>query len=103
MLELLISGVVISAVFVGVPLLWKLGKQKKAESISKGKVYYGLLYCRLLALYLAGVMCGEMILVLLIGDSIEGMSALLLTLILGVPFALLFTYLYKKSFVKKYL
>lgn len=103
MLELFIRGAVIAAIVIGVPKLWKLGKQKKAESISNGKVYYGLLYCRVLAFYLAGVMCGEMILMVLLGNSVEGTIALLMTLISGVPFAVLFTHLYKKSFIKKYL
>ena len=103
LLDVFISGAVIAAIFVGAPKLWKLGKQKQAESISKGKVYYGLLYCRVLAFYLAGVICGETILMVLLGNSIEGTIALLMTLISGVPFAILFTNLYKKSFIKKYL
>lgn len=102
-IELFIRGAVIAAIFIGVPKLWKLGKKKKAESIANGKVYYGLLYCRILAFYLAGVMCGEMILMVLLGNSVEGTIALLMTLISGVPFAVLFTHLYKKNFIKKYL
>ena len=103
LIELFIRGAVIAAIVIGVPKLWKLGKQKKAESISNGKVYYGLLYCRVLAFYVLGVVCGEMILMMLLGNSIEGTIALLMTLVSGVPFAVLFTYLYKKSFIKKYL
>lgn len=101
--ELFIQGVVLAALFIGVPKLWKLGKQKKEESILAGKVYYGLIYCRILLFYALGVICGEMILMVIFGDSIQGAIALLLTLISGIPFAILFTHLYKKSFIKKYL
>ena len=103
LLDMFISGAVIAAVFIGTPKLWKLGKQKQAETISSGKVYYGLLYYRVLLFYLAGVVSGEMILMVLLGNSIEGTIALLLTLISGIPFAILYAYLYRKSFIKKHL
>lgn len=103
LLDMFISGAVIAAVFIGAPRLWKLGKQKQAETISNGKVYYGLLYCRILLFYLAGVVSGEMIFMILLGNSIEGTVALLMTLISGIPFAALYTYLYRKNFIKKYL
>lgn len=103
LLDMFISGAVIAAVFIGAPRLWKLGKQKQAETISNGKVYYGLLYCRILLFYLAGVVSGEMILMIILGNSVEGTVALLMTLISGIPFAALYTYLYRKNFIKKYL
>lgn len=103
MLDLFISGAVIAAIVCGVPLLWKLGKKKKAETISKGKVYYGLIYYRIFLFYLAGVVSAETILMIVLGNSVEGAIALILTLVFGVPFAILYTYLYRKSFIKKHL
>lgn len=103
MLDFFISGAVIGAFACGSPLLWKLGKKKKAETISKEKAYYGLVYYRIFLFYLAGVVSAEMILAIVLGSSVEGTIALILTLICGVPFAILYTYLYRKSFIKKYL
>lgn len=103
MLEKFISGAVIAAIVVGVPKLYKIGKEKKAKSIQDGKVYYGLLWCRVLALFLAGVISAEMILMVLLGDSVEGMVALLLMLLCSLPFTVLYVYLYKRRFEKKYL
>lgn len=103
MLDLFISGAAIAAFVCGTPLLWKLGKKKKTEIISKEKVYYGLIYYRIFLLYLAGVVSAEMILAIVLGNSMEGTVALILTLICGVPFAILYTYLYRKGFIKKYL
>ena len=56
-----------------------------------------------LSIYLAGVVSGEMILMIILGNSVEGTVALLMTLISGIPFAALYTYLYRKNFIKKYL
>ena len=103
MLEKFISGAVIAAIVVGTPKLYKLGKQKKAEAIQNGKVYYGLLWCRVLALFIAGVISSEMILMVLLGDSVEGVAALLLMLLCSIPFTFLYVYLYRKSFEKKYI
>ena len=103
MLEKFISGAVIAAIVVGGPKLYKLGKRKKAESIQKGKVYYGLLWCRILLFFIAGIISTEMILMLLLGDSIEGYIALIIMLLCSLPFAALYIFLYKKHFEKKYL
>ena len=101
-IDAFIMGAVPAAIIAGVPMLYKLGKQKKIESINNGKVYYGLLYYRIFVFYLVGVMCGEMILLMILGNSIKGIVALLLTLLCGVPFAILFFNLYKNSFIKKH-
>jgi len=103
MLELFIRGAVIAAIIIGAPKLWKLGKQKKTESVNNGKVYYGLLGCRVFLMYVAGVVSAEMILMVLLGDSVQGTIALIMTLVGGLPFAALYTYLYRRSFIKKYL
>lgn len=99
--EKFIGGAVIAGVFCGTPFLYKLGKKKKEEAIQKGKVYYGLLGCRVLGLFILGVISSEMILMLILGDSVEGMTALLLMLLASIPFTVLYVYLYKKSFEKK--
>lgn len=103
MLDLFIRGIILAAIVISVPMLWKLGKQKKAASIAKGAVYYGLLGCRVFLLYVAGVVSAEMILMVLLGDSVQGTIALIMTLVGGLPFAALYTYLYRRSFIKKYL
>ena len=103
MLELFIRGAVIAAIFIGAPKLWQLGKQKKAEAIGGGMVYYGLLGCRVLLLYVAGVVSAESILLVLLGDSVQGAIALAMTLVGGLPFAALYAYLYRRRFIKKYL
>ena len=103
MLEKFISGAVIALIFIGAPFLYKLGKTKKAESIQNGKVYYGLLRCRILLFFIAGIIISEMILMLLLGDSIEGYIALIIMFLCSLPFAALYIFLYKKHFEKKYL
>lgn len=101
LLEKFISGVVIAAIVAGTPILYKFGKKKKAEAIQSGKVYYGVLGCRVLGLFILGVISAEMILMLILGDSVEGTKALLLMLLAAIPFTVLYVFLYKKSFEKK--
>ena len=98
-----ILGAVAAAIVAGIPKLYSLGQEKKAESIQSRKVYYGLLWCRVFALFLAAVISSEMILMVLLGDSVDGTVALLLTLLCSLPFTVLYVYLYKRSFEKKYL
>lgn len=101
-IEAFIRGGLLCIIFVtGVPL-FKLGQKQKMKSIKKGKVYYGLCYYKILLFYVIGVMCGETMLMLLLGDSTRGTIALVMTLISGVPFAALFTYLYANHFKNKY-
>lgn len=102
LLDKFIGGVVIAAIFIGTPKLLRLGARKKAKAISNGKVYYGLLCYRVLLFYLAGVVSAEAILMVLLGNSIEGTIALLMTAISGIPFAVIYTLLYRNSFIKKY-
>lgn len=103
MFDKFITGAVIALIFIGTPFLYKLGKKKKAESIQKGKVYYGLFWCRILLFFIAGIISAEMILMLLLGDSIEGYIALIIMFLCSLPFAALYIFLYKKHFEKKYL
>ena len=44
-----------------------------------------------------------MILMVLLGDSVEGTAALILMLLCSLPFTVLYVYLYKRSYEKKYL
>ena len=39
----------------------------------------------------------------MLGNSVQGTIALIMTLLCGIPFAALYTYLYRKSFIKKHL
>lgn len=102
MFERFVIGAMVSAVFLTTPKLWNYGKQKKAESIENGKVYYGLLYYRAFLLFLAGLMCAEIALLPFVG-YMEGDFALLLLFAGAVPYTILFVHLYKKRFIKKYL
>ena len=85
-----------------ISLLWESGKKKKAEAINNGKVYYGLIYYRILLFCLAGVVSAEMILMILLGNSVEGTGALILTVVCGIPFSALYTYIYRQAFIRKY-
>lgn len=102
-LDKFIEGAVIALIFVGTPLLYKLGKKKKLEAIQKGKVYYGLLGCRVLGLFAVGFVCAEMVLMLILGDSIEGTQALLLVFLVAILVTVLLVFLYKKSFEERHL
>ena len=84
-------------------ILMKLGEKKKAEAINAGKVYYGLLYYRVLLWYVAGVFSCDVIMAAIFDDFIQGTTAILISLFVGLPFAALFIYLYRKSFIKRYL
>ena len=103
MLDKFIAGAVLTAIVVGTPTLYRLGKEKKAESIQHGKIYYGLLWCRIIVLFLAAVISSELILMVLLGNSVEGTTALLLLLLCSLPLTALYVYLYRKGFKKKYL
>ena len=100
-LDYLIGSIVGVAIFCGAPVLWKLGKKKKEETINRGKVYYGFLYYKIFLFYLAGIVSAETILMVVLGNSVKDTTALILTLACGVPFAVLYTYLYRKSFIKR--
>ncbi|MBE6815301.1 MAG: hypothetical protein E7522_07640 [Ruminococcaceae bacterium] len=100
MLEKFITGAIIAGIFGGSPLLYKLGKKKKSETIQQGKIYYGLLYYRIIGFFVLGIISSEIILMLLLGDKVEGMVALLLMFVFSLPFTALYIYLYKKSFEK---
>lgn len=102
-LDKFIEGTVIALIFVGTPLLYKLGKKKKLEAIQKGKVYYGLLGCRVLWLFVLGLVCAEMLLMLILGDSIEGTKALLLVFLVATLVTIPLVFLYKKSFEERHL
>lgn len=86
MLEIFIRGAAIAAIIAGVPKLCKLDKQKKTEIINNGKVYCGLLGCRVFLLYILGVVSVEMMLMACLGDSIQGAIVLIITLIGSLPF-----------------
>lgn len=101
MLESFIRGAVIAAIVSGAPLLYKLGKKKKAEAIQKGKVYYGVLGCRVFGLFVLGIISSEMVLMAILGDSIEGNIALVLMLFVSFIFTAVYVYVYVKCFKKK--
>ena len=100
MFEKFIVGAIVAGVFSGSPFLYKLGKKKKAETIKQGKIYYGLLWCRVIGLFVLGIISSETVLMILLGDKVEGRVALLLMFVFSLPFTALYIYLYKKSFEK---
>lgn len=103
MLEKFVVGAIVAFIVCVTPYLYKLGKEKKQESIKKGKVYYGLLGCRILGLFVLGTITAEMILMILLGDKIEGAIALLLLLVAGLVVTVIYVAIYTKSFQRKYL
>ena len=103
MLDKFIGGAIIALIVSITPFLYRLGKQKKQESIQNGKVYYGLIGCRILGFFVLGVITAEMILMILLGNSIEGLPALLITFVAGTIVTVIYVFLYKKAFEKKYL
>ena len=101
LLDAFITGALAAGIFTGVPALYKLGKQKKAEAIQNRKVYYGLLGCRIIGLFVLGIISADLLLMFLLGDSVEGTMALLLMFLVSLPFTVLYLFIYKKSFEKK--
>lgn len=101
MLERFVIGALTSLIVLGTPFLYKLGKRKKAEAIQKGKIYYGLLGCRVLGLFVLGIISSEMVLMAILGDSIEGNIALVLMLFVSFVFTAVYIYVYIKYFKKK--
>lgn len=102
MLEKFIVGTMVALFFTGTPTLYKMGKRKKAEAVAQGKVYYGLLGCRILGLILAGLMTAEMF-VLMLQNAIEVIVGIVIMVIATVPISMMYINLYRKRFTKKYL
>lgn len=103
LLERFVVGAIVALIVSGTPMLIKLGKGQKANAIEKGKVYYGLLGYRILMFIILGILSSDTILMILLGDRMEGRSALILMLLLSIPFAAIYIVLYRRSFTNKYL
>lgn len=101
--EKFVVGAIAASVFLFAPRLWSYGKKSKIQSITDGKIYYGVLYYRFILLCLAGFMSAEMILIPIVGDSLEDTQSIVLALLFSVPITVLYVRLYKKLFVKKHL
>ena len=67
------------------------------------KIVKAVLAVLIILFFIAGIISAEMILMLLLGDSIEGYIALIIMFLCSLPFAALYIFLYKKHFEKKYL
>lgn len=102
MLEKFVVGTLVALFVVGTPKLYKLGKRKKAETVARGNVYYGLLGCRVIGLILAGLMTAEMF-VLMLQNMIEVITGIAIIVIATVPISMMYINMYRKSFTKKYL
>ena len=102
MLEKFIVGTLVALFFAGTPKLYRLGKRKKAEAVAQGKVYYGLLGCRIMGLILAGLMTAEMF-VLMLQNVIEVITGIVIMVIATVPVSMMYINLYRKRFAEKYL
>lgn len=99
LLDKFITGAVATLIIIIVPKIYKKGEINKIEHIKKKKVYYGIF--RMIGLYSLAIMTGEMILMILLGDSgIKGTIALLLTIIASIPVMILYLYFYKKHYKK---
>ena len=100
--NMFIEGVVTALlavfVFYVIPRLYKSGKQKKKEHIENKKVYYGVF--RMIGLFFLALMSGETLLMLLLGDKVEGSIALLLLLGATIVFMILYLWLYKRHYYK---
>lgn len=101
--EKFVVGSLSASVFLVAPQLWNYGKKLKNQSIVNGKIYYGVLYYRFVLLCLAGFMSAEMILLPIIGDSLEDTPALIPALLFSIPVTVLYVRLYKKYFTQKHL
>ena len=103
MLEKFIVGTLAALIVAGTPKLYRLGKRKKAEAVVLGKVYYGLLGCRIIGLVLAGFMTAEMLVALLLQDVIEVTAGAVIIVGATVLVSMLYIWFYKKRFTEKYL
>ena len=101
--EKFVVGALSASVFLVTPQLWNYGKKLKNQSIVDGKIYYGVLYYRFILLCLAGFMSAEMILIPIVGDSLDDTQSIVLALLFSVPITVLYVRLYKKLFAKKHL
>lgn len=98
MAEAVFCAIVISFIFQFVPATYKSGEEKKNASIKKGKVYYG--FFRMIGLYLLAFMTSEMILLILLGDSVSGSAAFLMTVVLSVFVMIWYLKLYDSHYEK---
>lgn len=99
LMEKFISGAIVALLFIVVPKIYKKGEANKKEHIKNKKVYYGIF--RMIGLYALAIMSGEMVLVILLGNSgIDGMIALAITVACSIPVMFLYLHLYRKHYQK---
>jgi|GEM_PF-3813435 len=95
MWERVIRAIIVSLIMTGVPALYNLSKKNKINKEAQGKVYYGVF--RMILLYIASIVSSEGLLLLLFGtETIEGIEALILTLICSIPFMYIYFLIYRK-------
>jgi len=93
-------AMLVALIWTGVPIIYNICKKNKEKIKAKGKVYYGIF--RMALLYIAAIVSSEAVLMLIFGtETIEGLEALLLTLIGSVPFMYMYVLIYKKYQEKK--
>lgn len=74
---------------------YNICKKNKQEKEKKGKVYYGVF--RVVLLYLSAIISSEVLMMLIFGsETIEGIEALILTLIGSIPFMCVYMLIYKR-------
>ena len=95
MLERVITATIVSLIITGVPALYNLCKKNKIKKDAEGKVYFGVF--RIILLYIVSIISSEGLLFLIFGtETIEGIEALLLTLICSIPFMYIYVLISKK-------
>ena len=100
MWERIVVSVVASLIVMGIPLLYQLCQKNKEDREAEGKVYYGLF--RMILLYISAVISSEMLLIIIFGtETIEGMEALIMTLIGSLPFMCIYVLVYRYYQKKK--
>ena len=100
MWDRVIQSVLVSLIMTGVPAIYEICKKNKEKKESEGKIYYGVF--RIILLYAGAIISGEMLLMLMFGtDTIEGVEALILTLICSIPFMYIYLLIYKHYQKKK--
>lgn len=83
-----------AAIISGGAAIYNTSKENKEKKKKQNKVYYGVV--RMILLYLAALMSADFILMLILGDSIDGSEAFAMVFVFSIAIFLGYLMLYTK-------
>lgn len=97
------SGIISVALLLIVPKLWRAGKKRRSECISKGNVYYGLLYYRIALIYAAAASSIALIYSYSTRYLFIDTHTIFISIVFAIPLSIFYINLYNKLFTKAHL